>query len=952
MTSAMAAPAAREPELPRGIWLIAGPVRTRIEALLLDLLDPLQLSPLLQDAMIEELGRPVKRTDAVLEYLGLRLVSVDSEGEIPLLLVTSALPRDPWQEVLLVPGGDCPIGVMLNTWDRGRVALIHEVFGTFSSPQKGLVRRYAALAAAGEPHERILQRLGEGPDGARAFAELLGGARRAVQLADSSILMSPDGRIRVQLGSLSDTTRNLLREGFEGEQLFILPSTLFEGKTNYSDVEFLVYLNFFVRGRRRTRIVGTGPQQQALKRLLTLTVFGLFDPEAPDQPAFERLRAAYGVPDRETYALLRMAYEMYSVRQRPEPASPILCIDEYIDFVVLEGEETVVPLRDETQEGAEALGEVRVRPLIQGVEVRLVLSDGQEVAKRLTPSPPRRRVTPVARELRRPMQFATDRPRFGVTPLGTSHGFDPAGDLTSFVIWLNGKGILVDPSPEALAYLDRIGVAPVDLPYVILTHVHADHDGGLLEKILGGGRTTVIASDPVFHSFLEKVRVLTGHEVAREGLVTQLCANPGSPVAIDVGGEPAILETRWNLHPIPTNGFKLSFGGRTFGCSGDTQYDPTLLARLRDAGKLSAAQYDDLMYFFWSPDSAPKVDLLYHEAGIPPIHTHREMLGALPEAMRSRTFLVHIADREVPEGFTPGKPPLFDTHVLLPPSERGREQILLEALRPVAYLHNLPDGTLQELLREAEVREYQADEIIIERGPVRKDQPLYFYVVADGRVAVRDGRRLVAQLRKGDSFGEWGISHQRGFRIADVVAARRSQCVRFSEAQYWWLIGRHPVVQDRISKIRSFLPRLQVAQTRARLKAQADPSASRSVIANMTANQLSGFAIFSEAREFKLGQPIVVEGQEADGFYILLSGHLIATVGGRLVGELDEGDVFGEMGLLEGGRRAATVTVVSADAEVLSMSRRNFQQLLQAMPIFSWGIRETAALRRASFLVD
>lgn len=946
----MPAATPREPELPRGIWLTAGPVRTRIEALLLDLLDPLQFSPLLQDSMIEELGRPVKRTDAVLEYLGLRLLAVDAEGEIPLLVVGPAAARDPWREALLVPGGDCPIGVMLNTWDRGRVAVIHEVFATFSPPQKGLVRRYAALAAAGEPHERIFQRLSEGPDGPRTFAELLAGARREVQLADSSILMSPDGRIRVQLGSLSDTTRNLLREGFEGEQLFILPSTLFEGKTNYSDVEFMVYLNFFVRGRRRTRIVGTGPQQQALKRLLTLTVFGLFDPEAADQPTFERLRAGFGVPDRETYALLRMAYEMYSVRQRPESASPIVGIDEYVDFVVLEGEETVVPLRDETR-SAEALGEVRVRPLIQGVDVRIV-QGGRSVAKRLMPSPPRRRVSPVARELRRVIQFATDRPRFGVTPLGTSHGFDPVGDLTSFVIWLDGKGILVDPSPEALAYLDRIGVAPVDLPYVILTHVHADHDGGLLEKILGGGRTTVIASDPVFHSFLEKVRVLTGHDVEREGLVTQLSATPGHPVAIDVGGEPALLETRWNLHPIPTNGFKLSFGGRTFGYSGDTQYDPKLLARLRDAGKLAPAQFDDLMHFFWSPDGTPKVDLLYHEAGIPPIHTDKETLRALPEAMRSRTFLVHIADREVPEGFSPRKPELFDTQVLLPPSERGRERILLEALRPVAYLHDLPVETLQEILREAEVREYAADEIIIERGPVRKDQPLSFYVVADGRVAVRDGRRMVALLRKGDSFGEWGISHQRGFRIADVVATRRSQAIRFSEAQYWWLIGRHPVVQDRISKIRSFLPRLQLAQTRARLKAQADPSASQSVIASMTANQLSGFAIFSEAREFKLGQPIVVEGQEADGFYILLSGHLIATVGGRLVGELDEGDVFGEMGLLEGGKRAATVTVVSADAEVLSMSRRNFQQLLQAMPIFSWGIRETAALRRASFITE
>ncbi len=52
------------------------------------------------------------------------------------------------------------------------------------------------------------------------------------------------------------------------------------------------------------------------------------------------------------------------------------------------------------------------------------------------------------------------------------------------------------------------------------------------------------------------------------------------------------------------------------------------------------------------------------------------------------------------------------------------------------------------------------------------------------------------------------------------------------------------------------------------------------------------------------------------------------------------------MGLLEGGTREATVTVVSADAEVLFMSTRSFQHLLRTMPAFAWGIWEAAAGRR------
>jgi CRP-like cAMP-binding protein len=351
------------------------------------------------------------------------------------------------------------------------------------------------------------------------------------------------------------------------------------------------------------------------------------------------------------------------------------------------------------------------------------------------------------------------------------------------------------------------------------------------------------------------------------------------------------------------------------------------------------------MYFFWTPDGEPTVDLLYHEAGIPPIHTDKEVLRALPDAITSRMSLVHIADGDVPRGFAPGKPRLFATQVLLPPTPRSRQRVLLEMMRAVAYLYDMPSDTLETLLHGAEIVTHFPDDVIIRKGPVAPGEPMPFQIIADGRVSVRDGRRVITTLGKADTFGEWGISHQRGFRAADVVADRPTQTIRLSEEQYHWLVGKHPVIQERVSKIRSLLPRLQLAQERARLKAALVPGA-RSVIEHMTASQLSGFAIFSRIKEFKQGQHILVEGDEADGFYILLSGHLAVGTDGRFIGELSEGDVFGELGLLEGGTREANVTVVSADAEVLFMSTRSFQHFLHTVPAFAWGIWETAAGRR------
>ncbi|MCI0635833.1 MAG: MBL fold metallo-hydrolase, partial [Actinobacteria bacterium] len=386
---------------------------------------------------------------------------------------------------------------------------VHEVFGHFGEAERHLVGRYTAMVLAGHTHETIIGRLEREIE---AFAAVLARARRHVQILDPSVLWSADGMIRVQFGSPAQTTRNLLREGVEGEHLFVLPATFVEDRTNYGDVEFVVYLNFFLRRGVRTRIAGATRQRRALAELLTLTIFGVFDPEAHEQPSFAELHQRYGVPDQETYDLFRLAHETFAVRTGSDPAGSVLPADAYFAYTELaENGETTVQARGGS--------EIRLRPSAGGCEARIVDASGRVTAKQLSVASMRRVSGLIPEACLNAVRFATERPRFGVTPLGTSHGFDPIGDVTSFVVWINGKGILVDPSPEALIHLDRLGVAPVDVPYVFLTHVHADHDGGLLEKLLSGRRTTVIASDVVYRSLLEKMRLITGHDVESRGLV-------------------------------------------------------------------------------------------------------------------------------------------------------------------------------------------------------------------------------------------------------------------------------------------------------------------------------------------------------------------------------------------------------------------------------------------------
>src|SRR5215468_1965820 len=133
-----------------GIWLAGEAVQTSVDSLLLAMLTPNLFTPALCAAEVEELQRGAKLAAVALEYLGLRLVDVDAEGEVPLRVVAPAAPRDPWWEALVVPGGDRPLGLLINTADAGALVLVHEVYQRLGEAEKSLVRRYAALARAGQ----------------------------------------------------------------------------------------------------------------------------------------------------------------------------------------------------------------------------------------------------------------------------------------------------------------------------------------------------------------------------------------------------------------------------------------------------------------------------------------------------------------------------------------------------------------------------------------------------------------------------------------------------------------------------------------------------------------------------------------------------------------------------------------------------------------------------------
>jgi CRP-like cAMP-binding protein len=97
-------------------------------------------------------------------------------------------------------------------------------------------------------------------------------------------------------------------------------------------------------------------------------------------------------------------------------------------------------------------------------------------------------------------------------------------------------------------------------------------------------------------------------------------------------------------------------------------------------------------------------------------------------------------------------------------------------------------------------------------------------------------------------------------------------------------------------------------------------------------------------RTFPAGREVVVEGRNGVGFFIIADGTAAVSIGDRVIKMLGPGDYFGEMALLHGGERSATVT---ADTELrcLTITAWGFKTFVLEHPQVAWALLQTLAHR-------
>ncbi|MCU0274279.1 MAG: cyclic nucleotide-binding domain-containing protein [Acidimicrobiales bacterium] len=103
------------------------------------------------------------------------------------------------------------------------------------------------------------------------------------------------------------------------------------------------------------------------------------------------------------------------------------------------------------------------------------------------------------------------------------------------------------------------------------------------------------------------------------------------------------------------------------------------------------------------------------------------------------------------------------------------------------------------------------------------------------------------------------------------------------------------------------------------------------LFSELSAKELRDVAKLMTPVAVKAGRDLTVEGEPGREFMIILEGTATVRRNGRVVATLGPGDFFGEMAVVAGVPRTATVTA-DTDMTLEALNRREFSTLLDESP--------------------
>ncbi len=116
------------------------------------------------------------------------------------------------------------------------------------------------------------------------------------------------------------------------------------------------------------------------------------------------------------------------------------------------------------------------------------------------------------------------------------------------------------------------------------------------------------------------------------------------------------------------------------------------------------------------------------------------------------------------------------------------------------------------------------------------------------------------------------------------------------------------------------------------------------LFAGLGRRELERLGMLADEVELPEGRVLMRQGERGDEMFILLDGEVRVERDGELVAQRGSGEILGEIALVDGGPRSATVTL-AAPSRLLVIGRREFQSMMDEFPGIRLQILSTLAAR-------
>lgn len=247
----------------------------------------------------------------------------------------------------------------------------------------------------------------------------------------------------------------------------------------------------------------------------------------------------------------------------------------------------------------------------------------------------------------------------------------------------------------------------------------------------------------------------------------------------------------------------------------------------------------------------------------------------------------------------------------------------------VSIFQDLSPLQLRELLLDSTVRVFDPGEVVF----TRNEPGSSMFAIVEGSVAVEVNpadASITVPIEQGSIFGEVGLISGRP-RGSTVRAAERLVVVELSRTAALKLIATVPAAARAVNRISIERQLLQMFGS------------------GLTREDIASLVEAAEVKDVRAGAKVITEGAEDKDVYVIRRGSMVVEkdIGGKPVflSYLPAGSYFGEMAVIDGSRRSATVKA-AIKSEVVRIPGDLFNALLDAKPALRARAMDDMAHRR------